>query len=71
MSYGEAAFGDAAYGDSGAVAVAGAVDGVMPLTENADLFHAAALVPILAASMVADPAMLVFVVELDLGQLDS
>jgi hypothetical protein len=71
--YGEGAYGEAAYGETvGALAVI-IVTGtqvILAVTEGVDVFAANILTAVIPSiSAIANPAMVVIVVELELGQL--
>jgi hypothetical protein len=69
--YGTGAFGEAGFGESpgGAFPVVGDIAGSMGAIESKDIFSARGTTPQVSGIAVADPNILVLVVELELGQL--
>ena len=70
--FGTGAFGEAGYGESpgGAFPVVGDIAGSMGALEAQDIFAATGSTPLVSIGAVADPNILVLVVELELGQLN-
>lgn len=68
--YGTGAFGEVGFGESpgGAFPVVGDIAGSMAAIEAKDIFAAIGSVPMVSISSVADPNVLVLVVELEMGQ---
>jgi hypothetical protein len=72
MSYVDGSFGEAAFGESpgGGFPASAGVVGSMGAIEAADILSAFGTVPVASRVAIADPNMLVIVVELELGQLN-
>jgi hypothetical protein len=70
--YGSGAFGEISFGElpGGGFPPVENIIGNLSALEFSDVFAATGLVSIASASAVADPPMLVLVVELELGQLN-
>jgi hypothetical protein len=68
--FGASAFGESAYGETaGAAEGIGAVDGVMHIVEDPDIVSFIGHVPVVSIAAIADSNKLVFVLEIELGQL--
>ena len=70
--YGSGAFGEASFGEppGGGFPPVDNIIGTLAALELPDVFAATGTAPLASASAVADPAILVLVVEIELGSLN-